>query len=54
MQRIYAEVMRNRLEKEVEEKNMIPKSQVGFRKDRSTIEICFKPCNVKGNKTRRR
>jgi len=36
--KIYAEVLRNRLEKEAEEKNKVPESQAGFRKGRSTID----------------
>lgn len=39
--KIYAEVIRNRMEKEVEEKGMTPESQAGFRRGRSTIDNIF-------------
>jgi len=39
--KIYAEVMRKRMEKIMEEKKMIPESQAGFRKGRSTIDNIF-------------
>lgn len=39
--KIYAEIIRKRLEKEVEEKNMVPESQAGFRRGRSTIDNIF-------------
>ncbi|XP_071580229.1 uncharacterized protein [Temnothorax nylanderi] len=39
--KVYAEVIRSRLEKEAEEKGMIPESQAGFRKGRSTIDNIF-------------
>jgi len=37
--KIYAEILRNRLEKEVIRKGLLPESQVGFRKKRSTMDI---------------
>jgi len=53
--KVYAEILRNRLEIEVERKNLIPESQTGFRKGRSTLEyICIESCDAKGNKARRR
>lgn len=39
--KIYAEVIRNRMEKEVEEKGMTPESQAGFRRGRTTIDNIF-------------
>jgi len=39
--KIYAEVLRNRLEKEVEVMGLIPESQASFRKRRSTIDNIF-------------
>jgi len=39
--KIYTEMLRNRLEKETEEKNLIPKSQADFRKGRSTLDNVF-------------
>lgn len=39
--KIYAEVLRNRIEKEVEEKGMVPESQAGFRRGRATIDNIF-------------
>jgi len=39
--KVYAEVLRNRLEKEVEEKGMIPDGQAGFRKGRATVDNIF-------------
>jgi len=36
--KIYAEVLRNRLESEMEEKDIVPKSQAGFKKNRSMID----------------
>ena len=39
--KIYAEIIRKRMEKEVEERNMVPDSQAGFRKGRSTIDNIF-------------
>lgn len=39
--KIYAEVLRGRLEKEVEEKKMLPENQGGFRKGRGTIDNIF-------------
>ncbi|OXU17255.1 hypothetical protein TSAR_008375 [Trichomalopsis sarcophagae] len=39
--KIYTEVLRGRLEKEVEEKGLIPEGQAGFRKGRSTIDNIF-------------
>ncbi|XP_011685761.1 PREDICTED: uncharacterized protein PF11_0207-like [Wasmannia auropunctata] len=39
--KIYAEILRKRLEKEAEEKGLVPESQAGFRKGRSTIDNIF-------------
>jgi len=39
--KIYAEILRNKLEKMVEEKGLIPENQAGFRKGRSTIDNIF-------------
>lgn len=37
--KIYAEVIRNGIEKEIIEKDMVPESQASFRRGRSTIDI---------------
>lgn len=39
--KIYAEILRKRLEKEVEIKEMLPESQSGFRRRRSTMDNIF-------------
>jgi len=39
--KIYAEVMRNRLEEKAEEKNLVPENQAGFKKGRATIDNVF-------------
>ena len=39
--KIYTEVIRKRLEKEVEEKMLLPEGQAGFRKGRSTLDNIF-------------
>jgi len=39
--KIYAEIPRNKLEKVVEEKELIPENQARFRKGRSTIISSF-------------
>lgn len=39
--KIYAEVLRNRLEKKTEDRNLLPESQCGFRKRRSNLESVF-------------
>jgi len=39
--KVYAEMLRNRIEKEVKGKDMIPESQAGFRKERSTMDNVF-------------
>lgn len=39
--KIYAEILRNRLEKETEDKGILPESQSGFRRGRSTIDNIF-------------
>lgn len=39
--KIYAEIMRGRLEKEVERIKLLPESQCGFRKGRGTIDNIF-------------
>lgn len=39
--KIYAEIFRKRLEKEIELKGILPEGQVGFRKGRSTIDNIF-------------
>lgn len=38
---IYAEILRRRLKEELETKEMIPESQTGFKKRRSTINNIF-------------
>lgn len=38
---LYAELVRNKLEKEVEEKGILTERQPGFRKGRSTIDNIF-------------
>lgn len=37
--KVYAEVLRMRLEKVIEKKNLVPESQIGFRKGKSAITI---------------
>ncbi|KMQ96026.1 rna-directed dna polymerase from mobile element jockey-like protein [Lasius niger] len=39
--KIYAEILRNRLEDVMEKKGMLPESQAGFRKGRSTMDTIF-------------
>lgn len=39
--KIYTEIIRNRMDSEVEEKNMLPESQAGFRKGRSTLDNIY-------------
>lgn len=39
--KIYAEVLRNRLEKKTEDRNLLPENQCGFRKERSNLENVF-------------
>lgn len=39
--KIYVEILRKRLEKEVEIKEMLPESQSGFRRERSTMDNIF-------------
>lgn len=39
--KVYAEVLRMRLEKVIEEKNLVPESQTGFRKGKSAIDNIF-------------
>lgn len=39
--KIYAELVRSRLEREIEKKKVIPESQNGFRSGRSTIDNNF-------------
>lgn len=39
--KIYAEILRNRLEKETEDKRILPESRSGFRRGRSTIDNIF-------------
>lgn len=39
--KIYAEILRKRLEKKTELKGMLPEGQAGFRKGRSTIDNIF-------------
>ena len=53
--KIYAEVIRYKLEKKVEIKNMIPESQAGFRRGRSTTEYFhIDAFDAKGKKSGRR
>jgi len=52
---IYTEVLKNRLKKETEKKNLIPEIQAGFRKGRSTLYptlscFCVESYNAKRNK----
>ena len=39
--KVYAEILRNRLEEVIEAKGMLPESQAGFRKGRSTMDNIF-------------
>ncbi|XP_036142138.1 uncharacterized protein LOC105840937 [Monomorium pharaonis] len=39
--KIYTEVIRDRLERETEEKGLLPESQSGFRKGKSTVDNIF-------------
>lgn len=39
--KIYAEILRKRLEKEIEEKQVIDQTQMGFREGKGTIEAIF-------------
>jgi len=39
--KVYAEIVKNRMETEVERKGLIPESQAGFRKGRSTLDNIF-------------
>lgn len=39
--KIYTEIIRNRMDREVEEKSMLPESQAGFRKGRSTMDNIY-------------
>ncbi|XP_020285268.1 golgin subfamily A member 6-like protein 6 [Pseudomyrmex gracilis] len=39
--KIYAEIIREKLEKEVEEKDLLPESQAGFRKEKSTLDNIY-------------
>lgn len=39
--KIYAEILRARLEKDMEKKRILPKSQAGFRKGRSTLDNIY-------------
>lgn len=39
--KVYAEILKERLEKEVKEKEILPESQAGFRKGRGTIDNIF-------------
>lgn len=52
--KVYAEILRTRLEKAVEDKNLIPKSQTGFRKGKSAIDNILNHIvqkeKIKGNK----
>lgn len=52
--KVYAEILRTRLEKAVEEKNLIPESQTGFRKGKSAIDNILNHIvqkeKIKGNK----
>lgn len=39
--KIYPEILRKRLEREVEEKGILPESQAGFKKGRATVDNVF-------------
>lgn len=39
--KIYAEIIKNRLDKEMEEKGLLSDTQMGFRKKRETIEAIY-------------
>ncbi|XP_020297358.1 uncharacterized protein LOC109861916 [Pseudomyrmex gracilis] len=39
--KIYAEIIREKLEKEVEEKDLLPENQAGFRKGKSTLDNIY-------------
>lgn len=39
--KLYTEIIRNRLENEMKEKEMLPESQTGFKKGRSTLDNIF-------------
>lgn len=39
--KIYTEILRSRLEKEIEEKKLIPESQGGFRKARGVMDNVY-------------
>jgi len=55
MYKIYAEVIRYRLEKEMETKDMIPESQTRFKRRRSTTNNIFTlKYDTKGKKSGRR
>lgn len=45
--KVYAVVMQRRLEKEMEEKNMLPKEQAGFRRGGYWITFMFKSLESK-------
>lgn len=40
--KIYAEVIRNRIEKELEEKGMVPESQTNFKRINDGLYFCIK------------
>lgn len=39
--KVYAEILRNRLDQEMESKDMLPDTQMGFRKGRGTIDAIY-------------
>lgn len=41
MDTLYAMVLQRRLEKEIEEKNMLPEEQAGFRKRRGVLDNMY-------------
>lgn len=55
--KIYAKILRNKIEEEIEEKEIIPENQAGFRRGRSAVDninICITSCNTKRKKEKRK
>jgi len=50
--KVYAEIVRNRLEIEAERRNLIPESQAGFRKGRATLDNIYVLNHVMQRETR--